>query len=385
MTLLSALPARGRIARAGALLATIAVIVAACSSSSTAAPSAAAPSAAASAAAPSPAAPSAAASAAAPSAEASAPASAAASAAAVACTPESGTFRMGTEPWLGYGPWWVAQDKGLFAQNGLDVKVSSFTTDDQINAALSAGQIDGANVATHTALRLIQQGLPIVAVLVLDQSNTADAILAAAPITSIADLKGKKVAYEEGTTSDILLRYALSQNGMTINDIVKVPTPAADAATAAIAKRVDAAVTYEPYLTSALNQDKSFKLIYTADQKPGLISDVFVVRKDALGKVPCQIQTLLKTWGDATAYYDANGTDAKAIIAKAVGAAPADLQTAFDGVKIYTLAEAKDLMTGAFPQTVQDIQKVAVGAGIMAAPIDTTTLLDTQFITKAVQ
>jgi NitT/TauT family transport system substrate-binding protein len=103
------------------------------------------------------------------------------------------------------------------------------------------------------------------------------------------------------------------------------------------------------------------------------------------GKVPCQIQTLLKTWGDATAYYDANGTDAKAIIAKAVGAAPADLQTAFDGVKIYTLAEAKDLMTGAFPQTVQDIQKVAVGAGIMAAPIDTTTLLDTQFITKAVQ
>jgi hypothetical protein len=42
-------------------------------------------------------------------------------------------------------------------------------------------------------------------------------------------------------------------------------------------------------------------------------------------------------------------------------------------------------MTGAFPQTVKDIQDIAVAAGIMKAPIDTTTLLDTQFITKAAQ
>jgi NitT/TauT family transport system substrate-binding protein len=346
-------PAGRRLATIAALGASIAILAAACSSSATPAPSAAAS---------------------------TAPAE---SAAAAACTPEAGTFRMGTEPWLGYGPWWVADSKGLFKQNGLDVKVSSFTTDDEINAALTAGQIDGANVATHTALRLLQQGTPLVAVLVLDQSNTADAAIAASPVTSVKDLKGKKVAYEEGTTSDILLRYALSQNGMTIDDIVKVPTSAADAGTAAIAKRVDAAVTYEPYLTAAMQQDPAFKLIYTADQKPGLISDVFVVRKDAIAKVPCQIQTLIKTWGDATAYYNSNGDEAKTIIAKAVGATPEDLKTAFDGVKIYTVAEAKDLMTGAFPQTVKDIQQIAVDAGIMKAPIDTTTLLDLQFIQKA--
>jgi ABC-type nitrate/sulfonate/bicarbonate transport system substrate-binding protein len=246
-------PAGRRLTSIAVLAASFAFVAAACSSSgSTAAPTTAATEA--------------------PSAAATEAPSA--SAGAVACTPEAGTFRMGTEPWLGYGPWWVAEDKELFAQNGLDVKVSSFTTDDEINAALAAGQIDGANIATHTAMRLAQAGTPLTAVLVLDQSNTADAALAAAPVASIADLKGKKVAYEEGTTSDILLRYALSQNGMTIDDIVKVPTSAADAGTAAIAKRVDAAVTYEPYLTAALQQDPSFKLIYTADEKPGLISDV---------------------------------------------------------------------------------------------------------------
>ncbi|MCU0505860.1 MAG: aliphatic sulfonate ABC transporter substrate-binding protein [Chloroflexi bacterium] len=348
-------PAGRRLTSVAVLAATVAVVAAACSSSgATSAPVTEAP-------------------------------AASASAAAVACTPEAGTFRMGTEPWLGYGPWWVADEKDLFAQNGLDVKVSSFTTDDEINAALVAGQIDGANIATHTAMRLAQAGTPLTIVLVLDQSNTADAALAAAPVASIKDLKGKKVAYEEGTTSDILLRYALSQNGMTIDDIVKVPTSAADAGTAAIAKRVDAAVTYEPYLTAALGQDPAFKLIYTAAEKPGLISDVFVVRNDALGKVPCQIQTLIQTWDDAVAYYNANGDDAKAIISKAVGATPEDLKTAFDGVDIYTVAQAKSLLEGAFPGTMTDIMKIAVAAGIMPAEIDPTTLLNTTFIDKATQ
>ncbi len=57
----------------------------------------------------------------------------------------------------------------------------------------------------------------------LDFSLKADAILAGSDIKSVADLKGKNIAFEEGTTSDILLNYALASNGMTIDDIVRVP------------------------------------------------------------------------------------------------------------------------------------------------------------------
>jgi len=299
-------------------------------------------------------------------------------------TPEAGTFRMGTEPWLGYGPWWVADSKGLFKLNGVDTKISMFTTDDEINAALVAGQIDGANIATHTALRLKAAGTPIKIVLVLDQSNEADAILAGPGIQSIADLKGKKVAYEEGTTSDILLRYALAQNGMTLDDIVKVPTPAADAGAAAIAKRVDAAVTYEPYLTSALNQDKDFKLLYTAKERPGIIGDVFAVREDVLKERPGQILALLKTWGDAVGYYRSNTADAQGIIEKAVGASAGDLKTAFDGVLLYDLAEAKALMTGDYLATMADVKKIATDAGILTEEVDEKAMVDTEFIDQVV-
>lgn len=316
--------------------------------------------------------------------EAASAASAAPSTAAVP-SPEAGTFRMGTEPWLGYGPWWIAKDKDLFAANGVTTTVTSFDTDDQINAALVSGQIDGANIATHTALRLISSGTPITIVLLLDQSNSADAILAGAGVTSITDLKGKKVAYEEGTTSDILLRYALSQNNMTINDIAKVPTPAAQAGIAAIAKKVDAAVTYEPYLTAALQQDSSFKLIYKAEALPGLIGDVFVVRNDYLAAHKGQVFALLKVWGAAVDYYRANTADGQAIIEKAVGANPGDLKTAFDGVQLYNLAEAKALMTGGgYGATLTLVKKIAQDAGIITSPVDETKVMDTSYISALV-
>jgi NitT/TauT family transport system substrate-binding protein len=112
---------------------------------------------------------------------------------------------------------------------------------------------------------------------------------------------------------------------------------------------------------------------------------VFVVRNDALTKVPCQIETLVKTWGDAVTYYNANGDDAKTIISTAVGATPADLKTAFDGVKIYDLAEAKALLDGDFPKTMTDIMKIAVAAGIMPGEIDPAKLLDTTFVDKVAQ
>jgi NitT/TauT family transport system substrate-binding protein len=343
-------------------VAAAALLIAACTSSATTAPTAA-PSAA----------------------PATAAASAAPATAAAIPSPEAGTFRMGTEPWLGYGPWWIAVNKDYFKANGTDAKVTSFDTDDQINAALVSGQIDGANIATHTALRLASLGTPITIVLLLDQSNAADAILAGPNINSIKDLKGRKVAYEEGTTSDILLRYALSQNGMTINDIVKVPTPAAQAGIAAVAGKVDVAVTYEPYLTAALEAGKGYHLIYKASEKPGIIGDVFTVRTDYLKAHPGQVDALIKAWGQSVDYLRSNTADGQAIIEKAVGADPGSLKTAFDGVQIYNLAEAKQLMTGGgYLDTLAGVKQIATDAGIIQKPVDEKALLDTTYVSAVV-
>ena len=124
---------------------------------------------------------------------------------AIPASPESGAVKMGIEPWLGYGQWHIAAKKGLFKQAGLDsVEIVNFTTDADINAALAAGQLQAGNIATHTAMNFIAAGLPLKIVALLDVSKTADAMISDGSVTTVKDLKGKQVAYEEGTTSDIL-------------------------------------------------------------------------------------------------------------------------------------------------------------------------------------
>jgi NitT/TauT family transport system substrate-binding protein len=298
---------------------------------------------------------------------------------------EEGTFQMGVEPWIGYGPWWIADKNGHFTANGVDTVVTNFNTDADINAALTSGQIHGANIATHTALRLAAEGTPITIVLLLDQSNAADAILANADIASVTDLAGKQVAYEEGTTSDILLRYALGENGLTIDDVTPVLMGASDAGVAITADQVPAAVTYEPYITSALAENPDLKLLYTAEEKPGLIGDVFVVSNDYLASHPGQVHALLQAWGDAMADYDADPAAGQAIIEEAVGAEIGSLATAFEGVDLYDLQEANDLMTGGdYGATLKEVKDIALAAGIMGTDVDETGLIDTSYISAAV-
>lgn len=300
-------------------------------------------------------------------------------------TPEPGTFKLGIEPWLGYGQWHVAAAKGIFKDKGLQgVDVVNFTEDKDINAALASGTIDGANVATHTAMGLVAAGLPIKIVQVLDVSMQADAILAGKDIASVKDLKGKQVAYEEGTTSDILLNYALRANGMSIADVQKVPMPAADAGSALIAGRVPVAVTYEPYLTAARAQDKAVKLLFTAGEDPGLVSDVLVVREDVLAKKPGQVLALVKAWDAALKAYQADVPGGREIISKAVGSSVADLNTAFDGVKFYSLAENKAALTGDFAKkTFVDVQDAAKKAGLLKEDVSADKIIDADFVKAA--
>ena len=299
--------------------------------------------------------------------------------------PEAGDIKMGIEPWLGYGQWHIAAKKDLFKTVGLgSVEVINFNTDADINAALAAGQLQCGNIATHTAMNFIAAGLPLKIVALLDISKTADAMISDGSVTDIPGLKGKQVAYEEGTTSDILLNYALAQNGMTIADIEKVPMPASDAGSALIAGRVPVAVTYEPYLTLAMQQNPKVKMIYSAGENPGLISDVFVVREEFIAEKPGQIVALLKAWDAALADYRADTAGGRAIISEAVGAKPEELATAFDGVVFYSLAENKTELPGNFTtKVIPEVHAAARKAGILQKDVDLSAAIDARFVDAA--
>lgn len=295
------------------------------------------------------------------------------------------TINLGVEPWLGYAPWYIAQEKGYFEKYGLNVKITSFDTDADFNAALASDKIDVGCVASHTALQLQENGIDSKIVLLLDASETADAIISKTA-GSIADLKGQQVAYEEGTTSDLLLNYALDQNGMSIDDIQKVPMDADAAGAAVIAGKVPVAVTYEPYITEAKAKDADLKTIYTGSQKEGLISDVFVAKTEFIDENADAMTKLAKAWGDSIDYYNSNTDDAQEIIAKNIGSKKADLETAFAGVKYFGLEDNETALTGDYvSSTLPAINKAAITAQIVKADVDATKIVDATYVENALK
>lgn len=296
-------------------------------------------------------------------------------------TSATDTINMSTEPWLGYGPWYIAQEKGYFADQGVTVNMTSFDDATDTTAGLGSGDIDVANAASHTVLQWLQQGQEGYIVTLLDTSMTADAVLAGPGIDSIADLKGKQVAFEEGSVSNLLLDHALTEAGMSMSDVTPVPMSPSDAAVALSAGRVDAAVTYEPYISDSISQNSDIKKLYTADHEPGLISDVLFVTKKAMEEKPDAVQKVVNTWGPAVDFYESDTEEAQQIIAENIGSDPSSLTSAFDGVKYFTAEDNKTQLGGDYLENVlPNVQKGALDAGIIDKEQDLTSLVDTRFV-----
>ncbi|MCB9118422.1 MAG: ABC transporter substrate-binding protein, partial [Caldilineaceae bacterium] len=270
-----------------------------------------------------------------------------------------------------------------FEKYGIQAELIDFVTDTEVNAAFASGNMDVANVASHTAIKLFANGVDLSVVLLEDVSTTADAILAPSAIATVADLAGKTVAYEEGSTSDLLLNYALLQNNMSLSDINPAPMPAADAGAALIAGQVDSAVTYEPYISEAVNQNPDIKLLYTAAERSGLISDVLAARTPFATENPDVMRNLLKVWGEAVDFLRANPDEGRAIIAEAVGSSPEELVTAFEGVAFYNLDENVQYLAFSSENAAavfNDVQTIALAIGLIDEPVDLNQMVDANYL-----
>ncbi|WP_163336139.1 ABC transporter substrate-binding protein [Desulfopila sp. IMCC35008] len=266
--------------------------------------------------------------------------------------------KVGVQPWLGYGPWWIAEQMGYFEKHGLDGQIVNFTWDADMIAGLASGKLDVIAAATNALIATHNKDVDLKGFLVLDASFEADAILAPKSVKSIKDIKGKKVAYEAGATSDLLINYALKANGMSIADVKPVNMAASDAGLALVAGRVGIAVTYEPYISAALKQGQDYHVLYTSAEKPGLVSDVAMATGEYIEKNPEVIKALAKVWDDAVTYLKNNPDEGGKIIADAVHSPMDEYKLAMEGVRVYDLAENKKMLGGEFQQAMTMISEI---------------------------
>ena len=139
-------------------------------------------------------------------------------------------------------------------------------------------------------------------------------------------------------------------------------------------------MTYEPYISAALAQGNGYRIIYSAAEKPGLISDVFVFPAKVLVEKPEAVKAMLLAWQDAYDFLQANPDEGQQIIANAVGSDLEEFKTAWQGVKLYSLAENKNLLGGQVQETYQQIGNVLVESGGAKAVPDPKDVFDVSFL-----
>ncbi|HET6831727.1 MAG TPA: ABC transporter substrate-binding protein [Solirubrobacterales bacterium] len=287
---------------------------------------------------------------------------------------------IGTQPWIGYGPWWIAEEQGFDKDNGIDIKLVNFSTDQDLETGFASGKFQMANNATNTLIRLADLGIDYKMPLMEDFSLEADGILSCDPsISSIEDLEGAKVAFEEFSVSDVLFRYALDQAGISFDTIDYVSIPASDAGTAAVAGQVDVAVTYQPYLQAAVEEGDNCEVIYTAAERPGLISDGLAVETQFAEDNPDAVVAALRAWGDAVDYYNENTKEAQAIIAENVGSKPGELRETFEGVQLFDLPESQEFLLNEYEALWNDIKSIMDEQGQLEGDPQVSDYLDTSF------
>ena len=178
--------------------------------------------------------------------------------------------------WTGFAPLTLAKEAGLFKKNGLDVSIKKIPQKDR-HLAIASGDIQCAATTVETWVVWNANGVATTQIFQLDKSFGADGMVVRNGIAKIADLKGKTVgASAPGTAPYFTLAWMLKKNGLSVKDVKVVtlePQAAANAFVAG-AGELDAAMTYEPYLSTVRANPTAGKIIATTLDYP-MVMDTF--------------------------------------------------------------------------------------------------------------
>jgi NitT/TauT family transport system substrate-binding protein len=251
------------------------------------------------------------------------------------------TVKINIVTWPGYGPIYLGQAKGFFKDEGVQVDVAIQENTQARTAALISGQIDLMGITFESIVLNNMKGLPMQVVGITDISNGADGIIAKPTITSIADLAGKRVAFPEGQPSQLFLLYQLDKAGVSPSSIIPVYTDdAGKAGELFAAGQVDAAVTWEPWLSTAAKAGKG-RILVTSEGVTDILIGILAADRNRVEASKTKLRAFERGWYRSVSYAKDHPAEANPIMAKGLGMPDADFVDALSGLRFISRADAE--------------------------------------------
>jgi NitT/TauT family transport system substrate-binding protein len=288
---------------------------------------------------------------------------------------------IGISGWTGFAPLTLAKEAGLFKKHGLDVSLKKIPQKDR-HLAIASGDIQCAATTVETWVVWNAGGVATTQIFQLDKSYGADGMVVKPGIAKIADLKGKTVAADApGTAPYFGLAWMLKKNGLSVRDVKVVNLSPQAAANAMIAGTdgIDAAMTYEPYLSAVRAKPEAGRIIATTLDYP-MVMDTFGCTPKFLADNPKAAKALADAYFDAV---DLIKTDPKKSF-EIMGADVKQSGEAFEKSQAYLRWQDRSanqkFFAGEHAAFTKDAADLLLEAGIIKQVPDLTRLADTRFI-----
>jgi NitT/TauT family transport system substrate-binding protein len=288
---------------------------------------------------------------------------------------------VGMAGWTGFAPLTLAKEAGLFKKHGLDVTLKKIPQKDR-HLAIASGDIQCAATTVETWIVWNANGVATTQIFQLDKSYGADGMVVKPGINSIQELKGKTVAASApGTAPYFTLAWMLRENGLSMKDVKVVnlePQPAANAIIAGTSG-VDAAMTYEPFLSAVRAKPEAGKIIATTLDYP-MIMDTFGCTPKFLAEQPKAAKALADAYFDSLAMIKAEPQKSFGIMGADVKQTAEAFEKSQSYLRWQDRAANLKFFAGEHAAFSKKAAEILLEAGIIKSVPDLGKLADTRFI-----
>lgn len=295
--------------------------------------------------------------------------------------PES-VLRLGAIPWPGYEGFFLARSLGFLSHTPW--QLVEYPAAPEVIRSFQNGAIEAAALTGDEFLRLAEQNDEARAILLLDFSNGADALLAGPDIARLADLQGRRVGVEPNSVGAFLLHRALSSASLELAGVRIIPLGNEEHLAAFEAGAVDAVVTFEPHRSRLLAAGA--RVLFDTRQIPGDIMDVLVVRASLIKERPKALQELVNSWFAAQKRFQADPLTSARLVAPREGLSPEAFIKSLEGVAIPSLEENRSQLSGPEPALgarLRRLRDLMIESKLLRSAPDPAMLVDGRFVEAA--
>jgi NitT/TauT family transport system substrate-binding protein len=284
---------------------------------------------------------------------------------------------IGISGWTGFAPLTLANQAGIFKKNGLDVTIKKIPQKDR-HLAVASGDIQCAATTVETWISWNANGVATKQIFQLDKSYGADGMATRNDVASIKDLKGKTIAASApGTSPYFALAWMLKKNGLSLKDVTVVNLEPAAAAQAFVSGQNDAAMTYEPYLSTV--RAAPDKIIATTLDYP-MVMDTFGCTPKFLTDNPKAAKALADSYFEALAMIEKDQAKSYEIMGADVKQSGEQFGNSAKYLRWQDKAANRKFFTGEFLAFNKEAAELLLDIGVIKSIPKIDDLFDASFI-----